>query len=266
MASADPKSDGSGLGSDHHEEKLPVSKRQAQENAIHADDEQIAQFITSMEEQASENLENPSRWVLNLQPKHYTWALVGFASMGGLLSGIDQSVISGANLFMPNDLKLTTRENSLVDGGMPLGAVGGALLLSPINEYFGRKFAIIIACVFYTIGAALEAGAISFPMMVVARLILGFGVGLEGGTVPIYVAETVERRLRGNLVSFYQFNIALGEIIGYSVGAMFAHVHMGWRYMLGSSLIFSTLMLLGYDTSPCMSIIILTTMIDLVLI
>lgn len=35
-------------------------------------------------------------------PKYFTWLLVGFASMGGLLSGIDQSLISGANLFMPS--------------------------------------------------------------------------------------------------------------------------------------------------------------------
>lgn len=34
-------------------------------------------------------------------PRHFTWLLVGFASMGGLLSGVDQSLISGANLYMP---------------------------------------------------------------------------------------------------------------------------------------------------------------------
>lgn len=34
-------------------------------------------------------------------PKHFTWLLVMFASMGGLLSGLDQSLISGANLFLP---------------------------------------------------------------------------------------------------------------------------------------------------------------------
>jgi MFS family permease len=66
---------------------------------------------------------------------------------------------------------------------MPLGAVGGALLLSPINEYLGRRMAIIISVVLYTIGAALEAGSISFGMIVGGRLILGLGVGLEGGTV-----------------------------------------------------------------------------------
>lgn len=54
-------------------------------------------------------------------PKHFTWMLVAFASMGGLLSGLDQSLISGANLTLPDDLGLTARQNSLVNSGMPLG-------------------------------------------------------------------------------------------------------------------------------------------------
>ena len=54
-------------------------------------------------------------------PKHFTWLLVAFASMGGLLSGLDQSLISGANLFLPKDLHLTEQQNSLVNSGMPLG-------------------------------------------------------------------------------------------------------------------------------------------------
>ena len=97
-------------------------------------------------------------------PKYFTWILVAFASMGGLLSGLDQSLISGANLYLPNDLGLTTRQNSLVNSGMPLGAVGGALLLSPANEILGRKNAIILSTALYTIGAALEAGSINFGM------------------------------------------------------------------------------------------------------
>lgn len=233
------------IDSNRHEHRERLSKAQVQEDALHTNDEQVARFIAQLEQEVADNPEKPSIFVLNLSPRHYLWALIAFASMGGMLSGLDQSVISGANLFMPEDLGLSTRENSLVNGGMPLGAVGGALLLSPINELWGRKWAIIIACIFYTIGAALEAGAINFPMMVVARLVLGIGVGLEGGTVPIYVAETTETRRRGSIVSMYQLNIAFGEVIGYSVGAMFTHVNAGWRYMLGSSLIFSTIMFVG---------------------
>lgn len=82
-------------------------------------------------------------------------------------------------------------------------------------------------------------------MITGARVILGVGVGLEGGTVPVYVAETVERKVRGNLVSLYQFNIALGEVLGYAVAAMFLEVPGNWRYILGSSLVFSTIMFFG---------------------
>lgn len=166
------------------------------------------------------------------------------------MSGLDQSLISGANLFLPGDLGLTTQQNSLVNSAMPLGAVGGALILSPCNEYLGRRMSIIVSCILYTIGGALEAGSINYGMIIAARIILGFGVGLEGGTVPVYVAETVERRLRGNMVSLYQFNIALGEVLGYAVAAMFITVDGNWRYILGSSLVFSTIMLIGMLFMP----------------
>ena len=90
----------------------------------------------------------------------------------------------------------------------------------------------------------------NYGMIVAARVILGAGVGLEGGTVPVYVAETVESRLRGNLVSLYQFNIALGEVLGYAVAAMFVSVPGNWRYILGSSLVFSTIMGIGILFMP----------------
>lgn len=152
---------------------------------------------------------------------------------------------------MPSSLKLDSQQQSLVSSGVPLGAVGGALLLGPLNESFGRKNAIIISLVFYTIGAALEAGAIDFAIMMVGRLMVGVGVGLEGGTVPVYVAESVSRKYRGNLVSLYQFMIALGEVLGYVIAAMFVNVKSGsWRYMLGSSLVFSTIMLIGILFMP----------------
>ena len=194
----------------------------AKEGGIEIDEE-----IELLEEELRNNPVKHSFFspVINFKnPAHFTWLLVGFASMGGLLSGIDQSLISGANLYMPASLHLDTSQVSLVASGVPLGAVGGALLLGPLNEAVGRRMAIIISLFLYTLGAALEAGAISFGMIVAGRVILGLGVGLEGGTVPVYVAESVARKYRGNLVSLYQFNIALGEVFGYVVAAIFVNV------------------------------------------
>lgn len=129
---------------------------------------QVDNLIDEMEEElaAAGGLEKGFFNIEFKDPRHFTWLLVAFASMGGLLSGLDQSLISGANLYLPKDLGLSPRENSLVNSGMPLGAVGGALILSPANEYLGRKGAIYLSLVLYTIGAALEAGAIDFGMCV----------------------------------------------------------------------------------------------------
>jgi fucose permease len=143
--------------------------------------------LQQLEEQL-QSLPKPFFEVTMNNPALFTYIIVAFASMGGLLSGLDQSLISGA-IDLPKDLHLNDSMNSLVNSGMPLGAVAGALILSPSNEYLGRKMSIIVSCILYTVGAALEAGAMNFGMIFAGRFILGAGVGLEGGTVPVYVAE-----------------------------------------------------------------------------
>jgi len=97
---------------------------------------QVDALITEMEDKlAAEGGLKTGIFHLEFQdPRHFTWLIIAFASMGGMLSGLDQSLISGANLYLPGDLGLDTRQNSLVNSAMPLGAVGGALLLSPCNE------------------------------------------------------------------------------------------------------------------------------------
>ncbi|PKS08049.1 hypothetical protein jhhlp_006661 [Lomentospora prolificans] len=244
-----------GRSSDH----IEVSKAVAEADVAETEALRVAQqekwrvdaFIEEMETQLQASGRTKGRFeISHKNTKRFTWLMVAFASMGGLLFGLDQSLISGANLFMPRDLGLDAKQVSLVNAGMPLGAVAGAFLLTPANEILGRRMAIILSTIFYTVGAALKAGSNSYAMMITGRLIMGLGVGIETGTVPVYVAETVDRKLRGNLVSLYQFNIALGEVLGFVVAAIFIKVEGNWRYILGSSIVFSTIMFLGMLVLP----------------
>ncbi|CAI4799135.1 CAS_1a_G0052660.mRNA.1.CDS.1 [Saccharomyces cerevisiae] len=177
--------------------------------------------------------------------QHMVYMLGIFAAFAGILSGIDQSIISGASIGMNQMLNLTTHEASLVSSLMPLGAVAGSILLTPFSEYFGRRKSLVISCVFYTIGAIICAAAKNQHEMYAGRFLVGVGVGLEGGGIGVYIAESVPSTVRGSLVSLYQFNIALGELFGYIIGVIFFDVKGGWRYMVGSSLIFSTIMFIG---------------------
>lgn len=173
-----------------------------------------------------------------------------FSAFAGLLSGVDQSIISGATIGMEDALNLTSLQQSLVSSLMPLGAMAGSIMMSPLNEFIGRRLSIIVSCLWYTLGAAICAGSMSHQMMYAGRFLLGIGVGIEGGCVGIYIAESVPASVRGNIVSLYQFNIALGEVLGYAIAAIFFEVKGGWRFMVGSSLVFSTILLLGMFCLP----------------
>ena len=97
----------------------PKARTEQLEDARGWESENLIQDLEKQLEQA-----NYKKGFFDLEfknPKHFTWMLVAFASMGGLLSGLDQSLISGANLTLPHDLGLTAQQNSLVNSGMPLG-------------------------------------------------------------------------------------------------------------------------------------------------
>jgi hypothetical protein len=99
----------------------PKAKTDHMEDARGWESENLIQELDKQLEQ-----EGYKKGFLDLEfknPKHFTWMLVLFASMGGLLSGLDQSLISGANLTLPKALGLTDQQNSLVNSGMPLGGM-----------------------------------------------------------------------------------------------------------------------------------------------
>lgn len=99
----------------------PKAKTEQLEDARGWESENLIQDLEKQLQQA-----NYKKGFLDIEfknPKHFTWMIVAFASMGGLLSGLDQSLISGANLTLPRDLGLTAHQNSLVNSGMPLGGM-----------------------------------------------------------------------------------------------------------------------------------------------
>ncbi|GKT46771.1 uncharacterized protein ColSpa_06952 [Colletotrichum spaethianum] len=74
---------------------------------------EIDAFIDNMEREleAAGGLKTGFFQLKFSETKYFTWLIIAFASMGGLLSGLDQSLISGANLFLPADLGLTVKQN-----------------------------------------------------------------------------------------------------------------------------------------------------------
>lgn len=92
-----------------------------------------------------------------------------FASLGGFLFGYDQGVVSGV-LTMESfaahfpRIYLDSSFKGWFVSTLLLAAWFGSLVNGPVADRFGRKGSIMIAVVIFTLGSALQAGAVNIAM------------------------------------------------------------------------------------------------------
>ena len=159
--------------------------------------------------------------------------LVGLtAASVGVIYGYDLSSIAGARLFIAEDFHLTTRQQELVTTMVVIGQIVGALAAGVIANAIGRKRSTVLLTAGYAVCAILGACAVSLPMLLAARLLLGVAIGVAVVVVPVYVAESAPTAVRGSLLTAYQVTILVGIILGYLVGYLLAGAH-AWRWILG---------------------------------
>jgi sugar porter (SP) family MFS transporter len=159
-----------------------------------------------------------------------------FAGLGGLLFGYDTGVISGAELFFKNDFSLSTFALEIIVSGVLAGAAAGALAGGRLADLFGRRTLLIATALIFAAGAVVCAAAVSPAMLIVGRIIVGIGIGLSSGTVPVYISEVAPPDARGWTVSLFQLAITLGILLAYVVDYAFARIQ-GWRWMFGIALV-----------------------------
>ncbi len=113
-----------------------------------------------------------------------------------------------------------------------IGQIVGALVAGVTANAIGRKRSTVLLTAGYALCAILGACAMSLPMLLAARLLLGVAIGVAVVVIPVYVAESAPTAVRGSLLTAYQVTILGGIILGYLVGYLLAGAH-AWRWMLG---------------------------------
>jgi SP family sugar:H+ symporter-like MFS transporter len=82
--------------------------------------------------------------------------------------------------------------------------------IGDLADYFGRRITIISGCLVFSVGAILQTASTGLGLMVAGRLIAGFGVGFVSAVIILYLSEIAPRKVRGAIVSGYQFCITIG--------------------------------------------------------
>lgn len=173
----------------------------------------------------------------------YVVAIV--ASLGGLLSGFDTGVISGALLFINQTWDLSDYTQGFLVSSVLIGAVIGAGTNGILADMFGRKKIIIATAIIFIIGSILCALAPNIYVLILSRILVGLAVGIVNFIVPLYLSEVAPKQMRGTLVSLYQWAITAGILFSYVINGAFASAVYNWRWMLFAGVAPGIVLLVG---------------------
>lgn len=171
------------------------------------------------------------------KPKTNKYALgcAMLASMTSVLLGYDIGVMSGAIIYIKEDLKISDGQVEVLAGILNLFSLIGSCAAGRTSDWIGRRYTIVVSQVIFFAGAILMGFATNYSFLMVGRFVAGIGVGYALMIAPVYTAEVSPASTRGFLTSFPEVFINAGILLGYvsNYGFSKLRLNLGWRLMLG---------------------------------
>ncbi len=166
------------------------------------------------------------------------------STLGGLLFGYDNIVISGAIGYLGQLFHLDAAGIGWAAGCALIGCIGGCAMAGTVADYLGKKKGLALCAVCF----ALSSGGIFFAdnlnQFVVWRLIGGLGIGAASVISPNYIAEIAPTRVRGRCVTLYQLGIVVGILAAVFVNMLIQrmgdetwNITVGWRWMFFAGIV-----------------------------
>ncbi|KAL8131971.1 hypothetical protein AgCh_007755 [Apium graveolens] len=190
------------------------------------------------------------------------------AAMGGMIFGYDLGVSGGVTSmdsfleqFFPSVYRkqmaddstnqyckfdsqiLTTFTSSLYVAAL----LSSLFVASWVTRRLGRKLSMLAGGILFCAGALINGLAQNIVMLIVGRILLGFGIGFGNQAVPLYLSEMAPSKYRGALNFCFQLSITLGILIANLVNYWFAQIEggWGWRLSLGGAIVPALFMIVG---------------------
>ena len=143
-------------------------------------------------------------------------------------TAMDVMLISVLLKAIGSEFNLSKIQLGLLGSSGYLGMFVGALFFGMISDKIGRKRALILTILIYSIFTGLCGVATDFFSLIIIRTIAGFGLG---GALPIpgiYVSEYPPARYRGRFVGLVETAWVWGVLLGL-VLSLFVLPNYGWR-------------------------------------
>src|SRR6202451_1759029 len=160
------------------------------------------------------------------------------STLGGLLFGYDNIVISGAIGFLSQLFRLDAAGIGWAAGCALVGCIAGCAAAGTVADYLGKKKGLALCAVCFALSSVGMMFAASLHQFVIWRLIGGLGIGAASVISPNYIAEIAPTRVRGRCVTLYQLGIVVGILAAVFVNMLVQrmgneawNISTGWRWM-----------------------------------
>ncbi|KAK4767723.1 hypothetical protein SAY87_002864 [Trapa incisa] len=156
------------------------------------------------------------------------------ASIGNFLQGWDNATIAAAIVYIKADLVLASTVEGLIVAMSLIGATVITTCSGAISDWIGRRPMLILSSLLYFISGLVMLWSPNVYVLLLARLLDGFGIGLAVTLVPIYISETAPSEIRGLLNTLPQFLGSGGMFLSYCmIFGMSLESNPSWKVMLG---------------------------------
>ncbi|KAL9257476.1 Sugar carrier protein C-like protein [Drosera capensis] len=192
------------------------------------------------------------------------------AAMGGLIFGYDLGISGGVtsmstflkkffpSVYQKQEADTSTNQYCKFDSqsltvftsSLYLAALLSSMVASTVTRKFGRKLSMLFGGILFFAGALINAFAKDIAMLIVGRILLGFGVGFANQSVPLYLSEMAPYKFRGALNIGFQLSITIGILIANILNYFFAKIHWGWRLSLGGAMVPALIITVGALVLP----------------
>ncbi|CAN6356284.1 unnamed protein product [Urochloa humidicola] len=182
----------------------------------------------------------------------YPFFCAVLASMTSILTGYNVAVMSGAQIFMAEDMGVSDAQIEVLSGVINLYSLAGALLAGWTSDRLGRRLTIVLANVFFLAGPLFMAFAGDYNTLMVGRFIAGIAVGYDFVIAPIYAAEISPASSRGLLTSVPEIFNNTGVMLSYVSNLAFSGLpaHLSWRVMFLAGAVPPVFLAAGTLTMP----------------
>lgn len=163
--------------------------------------------------------------------------MVFTAGIGFFTDAYDLFIIGIVTSILGPIWHLSTFQVAILNGAALASAAFGAVFFGFFSDRYGRKKLYGFEVLILFFGAILSASATSFSWLLLARLIVGFGIGGDYPSSAVVISENSNRKNRGFLVLLVFAMQAVGLIVGPGFASLLlaSHLphHVIWRILVG---------------------------------